>query len=331
MTKNTTEFKTACRERKEEVLFALYDRIPLLDIDREDLGYGHLTDVLFRDALATEGMLAKMGFFLLDKGPLERGNTRNADGREIYWRGSYLDSRNHSGVQLLARYLGAHRNYPIWFIDDMFDRANASARFKTIVREFLIQESNEMTDARGESFRYAYMYGPDTEAIYGYELAYSNLRFPLAPITSHPKSSLDFHLQIWRKKILHIQHGDACQDLKPESAEKILLAMLSHPTGQIAAFNVFELFCELIPAERMYDILFDTIEPSGVVHPALVNFTKRFLPLKDTPRAIMDGGNVFFTYTSDRYTKPGKETRAAIAALYRDANRKILEGKLEEE
>ncbi len=94
-----------CRERDREILLPLYDRIPLVDETKKDLGVNHLLKSLVDDSLALEGRFARAGIFATKQVLRYQGKMIKALGeREQSVYDTVVLEEEHPGFQLLFYY-----------------------------------------------------------------------------------------------------------------------------------------------------------------------------------------------------------------------------------
>lgn len=221
-----------CRERDLEILLALYDRIPLVDETKLDLGVDHLIKSLVDDSLALEGRFARAGIFATKQVLRYQGKMKKAlSEREQSLYNTIIMEEEHPGFQLLYNYL--HRRcLPEDFLQKYFSQ-------RTILeRRFLDAVQKRLFRAR---------------------------EFPSEPIRPDDRAYLlgQTFVELINKgegtKDIIEQNADKLVELvkseKENSADVVFLSMLAHPNGAKPAFGLFATFCGLIPSERMYQLL----------------------------------------------------------------------------
>ncbi len=216
-----------CRSRNRELLIRLYDRIPLLDERAEDLGENHLQDILVRDALSLEGRLARAGLFQTTYIGSASSTAQFAVGNTM----TQIEMNHHPGLLLLTEYI-RHRGLPT----NLFDPKRASGvlanRFVKkaldIVEQF--QRNTESAISRRKG---------DQDFVMGKMIAELFNKSPDTQAFLQNKAQLT---------TIIVEIGNSHPD-------QVFLSLLTAPKGAEAAFALFDTFCDLVPAERLMQIL----------------------------------------------------------------------------
>ncbi|OGL99375.1 hypothetical protein A2501_00945 [Candidatus Uhrbacteria bacterium RIFOXYC12_FULL_57_11] len=102
---NPEKTRARFRERTNDVMYPLYDRIPLLDETREDLGYGNIARIIARDALSLEPFAPSIRLGL-----------------------NVTDPVDHPGLEFIRGYLHDHRPISKGVLDSLREQGGWTKR-----------------------------------------------------------------------------------------------------------------------------------------------------------------------------------------------------------
>ena len=114
------------REKNPKAMFPLYDRIPLMDESRADLGYGLLAQVVVRDALALEGFAAG---FITGLNIMNPGENKGMDSMIKYLK--YREVTPEFIISLRQQ-VGVINHYYIELAIERFNRLPAISRIQVL-------------------------------------------------------------------------------------------------------------------------------------------------------------------------------------------------------